>query len=134
MLLSKYMRLDCQILSPIPETPELNGMKNFAIQNRVLQRDRVLQRRVLERYYCTTFKKKHHPSASQPTPVSVTLACLSPKNSHGLHTLAPLLTRLGRKLLGFLVSFTLVPLPSCSLSTSPWSDVYLNIVARSGIQ
>ena len=29
-------------------------MKNFAIQNRVLQRDRVLQRRVLERYYCTT--------------------------------------------------------------------------------
>ena len=52
MLLSKYMRLNCQILSPISETPELNGMKNFAIQNRVLQRDRVLQRRVLERYYC----------------------------------------------------------------------------------
>ena len=36
MLLSKYMRLNCQILSPISETPELNGMKNFAIQNRVL--------------------------------------------------------------------------------------------------
>ena len=54
MLLSKYMRLNCQILSPISETSELNGMKNFAIQNRVLQRDRVLQRRVLERYYCTT--------------------------------------------------------------------------------
>ena len=53
MLLSKYMRLNCQILSPISETSELNGMKNFAIQNRVLQRDRVLQRRVLERYYCT---------------------------------------------------------------------------------
>ena len=52
MLLSKYMRLNCQILSPISETSELNGMKNFAIQNRVLQRDRVLQRRVLERYYC----------------------------------------------------------------------------------
>ena len=28
-------------------------MKNLAIKNRVLQRDRVLQRRVLERYYCT---------------------------------------------------------------------------------
>ena len=28
-------------------------MKNLTIQNRVLQRDRVLQRRVLERYYCT---------------------------------------------------------------------------------
>ena len=55
MLLSKYMRLNCQILSPISETPELNGMKNFAIQNRVLQRDRVLQRRVLERYYCNDF-------------------------------------------------------------------------------
>ena len=55
MLLSKYMRLNCQILSPISETPELNGMKNFAIQNRVLQRDRVLQRRVLERYYCILF-------------------------------------------------------------------------------
>ena len=26
-------------------------MKNLAIENRVLQRDRVLQRRVLERYY-----------------------------------------------------------------------------------
>ena len=52
MLLSKYMRLNCQILSPISETSELNGMKNFANQNRVLQRDRVLQRRVLERYYC----------------------------------------------------------------------------------
>ena len=52
MLLSKYMRLNCQILSPISETTELNGMKNFAIQKRVLQRDRVLQRRVLERYYC----------------------------------------------------------------------------------
>ena len=59
MLLSKYMRLNCQILSPISETPELNGMKNFAIQNRVLQRDRVLQRRVLERYYCST---KSHAS------------------------------------------------------------------------
>ena len=29
-------------------------MKNLAIENRVLQRDRVLQRRVLERYYCTS--------------------------------------------------------------------------------
>ena len=29
-------------------------MKNLAIENRVLQRDRVLQRRVLERYYCNT--------------------------------------------------------------------------------
>ena len=47
------MRLNCQILSPISETSELNGMKNFAIKNRVLQRDRVLQRRILERYYCT---------------------------------------------------------------------------------
>ena len=28
------------------------GMKNFAFQNRVLQRDRVLERRVLEREYC----------------------------------------------------------------------------------
>ena len=27
-------------------------MKNFAFQNRVLQRDRVLERRVLEREYC----------------------------------------------------------------------------------
>ena len=52
MLLSKYMQLNCQSLSPTSETSELNGMKNFAIQNRVLQRDRVLQRRVLERYYC----------------------------------------------------------------------------------
>ena len=47
------MRLNYQILSPISETSELNGMKKFAIKNRVLQRDRVLQRRVLERYYCT---------------------------------------------------------------------------------
>ena len=46
MLLSKYMWLNCQILSPISETSELNGMKNFAIQNRVQQRDRVLQKRV----------------------------------------------------------------------------------------
>ena len=53
MLISKYMRLNCQILSPISETSELNGMKNFSIQNRVLQRDRVLQRRVLEKYYCS---------------------------------------------------------------------------------
>ena len=58
MLLSKYMRLNCQILSPISETSELNGMKNFAIQNRVLQRDRVLQRRVLERYYCSISRMK----------------------------------------------------------------------------
>ena len=29
-------------------------MKNFAFQNHVLQRDRVLERRVLERYYCTS--------------------------------------------------------------------------------
>ena len=28
-------------------------MKNFAFQNRVLQRDRVLERRVLEREYCS---------------------------------------------------------------------------------
>ena len=47
------MRLNYQILGPISETSELNGMKNFAIKNRVLQRDRVLQRRVLERYYCS---------------------------------------------------------------------------------
>ena len=33
-------------------------MKNFAIQNRVLQRDRVLQRRVLERYYCIHIMRK----------------------------------------------------------------------------
>ena len=57
MLLSKYMRLNCQILSPISETPELNGMKNFAIQNRVLQRDRVLQRRVLERRVLERYNK-----------------------------------------------------------------------------
>ena len=50
------MRLHCRILSPISRTSELNGMKHFAIQNRVLQRDHVLQRRVLERYYCTTFR------------------------------------------------------------------------------
>ena len=48
------MRLNYQILSPISVTSELNGMKNFANKNRVLQRERVLQRRVLERYYCTT--------------------------------------------------------------------------------
>ena len=41
------MRLNYQILSPISETSELNGMKIFA------HKDRVLQRRVLERYYCT---------------------------------------------------------------------------------
>ena len=52
------MQLNCQILSPISETSELNGMKNFAIQNRVLQRDRVLQRRVLERCYCTSNRFK----------------------------------------------------------------------------
>ena len=50
---SDYMRLNYQIFRLISETSELRGMKNFAIQNRVLQRDRVLQRRVLERYYCT---------------------------------------------------------------------------------
>jgi hypothetical protein len=31
------------------------GMKNFAFQNRVLQRDRVLERRVLEREYCISY-------------------------------------------------------------------------------
>ena len=46
------MRLNCQILSPISEMSELNGMKNFAIQNRVLH----LQRRVLKRYHCIIFK------------------------------------------------------------------------------
>ena len=45
----KYFRLNHQILSLLLKTPELIGMKNFSIQNRVLQRDRVLQRRVLER-------------------------------------------------------------------------------------
>ena len=30
----------------------MNGRKNFGRKNRVLQRDRVLQRRVLEREYC----------------------------------------------------------------------------------
>ena len=46
------MRLNYQIFTLLSETSELRGMKNVAIQNRVLQRDRVLQRRVLERYYC----------------------------------------------------------------------------------
>ena len=51
----KYFRLNHQILSPLSKTPELIGMKNFAIQNRVLQMDRVLlvlvllKMRVLER-------------------------------------------------------------------------------------
>ena len=48
------MRLNYQILSPISVTSELNGMKNFANKNRVLQRERVLQRRVLERYSSTS--------------------------------------------------------------------------------
>ena len=51
---SDYKRLNYQIFTIrlISETSELVGMKNFSIQNRVLQRDRVLQRCVLERYYC----------------------------------------------------------------------------------
>ena len=51
---SDYKRLNYQIFTIrlISETSELGGMKNFSIQNRVLQRDRVLQRCVLERYYC----------------------------------------------------------------------------------
>ena len=32
-------------------------MKNFAFQNRVLQRDRVLERRILEREYCMLNKE-----------------------------------------------------------------------------
>jgi hypothetical protein len=35
-------------------------MKNFAFQNRVLQRDRVLERRVLEREYCTVLSIVKH--------------------------------------------------------------------------
>ena len=54
---SDYMRLNYQIFRLISETSELRGMNNFAIQNRVLQRDRVLQRRVLERYYCSMLSK-----------------------------------------------------------------------------
>ena len=50
--MSKYKQLNCKILRPFFDSSELNGMKNLAIENRVLQRDRVLQRRVLERYYC----------------------------------------------------------------------------------
>ena len=50
-------------IKTIFDTSELNGMKNFAIKNRVLvlQRDRVLllQKRVLERYYCTDKKIRH---------------------------------------------------------------------------
>ena len=42
-------QLNCQISRPFFETSEFNGMKNFAIKNRVLQR-RVLE---VERYYCT---------------------------------------------------------------------------------
>ena len=34
---SDYMRLNYQIFRLISETSELRGMKNFAIQNRVLQ-------------------------------------------------------------------------------------------------
>ena len=33
------------------------GMKNFVFQNRVLQRDRVLERRILEREYCMLNKE-----------------------------------------------------------------------------
>ena len=40
-------------------TSKLNGMKNLAIINRVLQRDRVLQRLVLERYYCSCCRGVH---------------------------------------------------------------------------
>ena len=40
----KYFRLNHQILSSLLKTLELIGMKNFSIQNRVLQRDRVLER------------------------------------------------------------------------------------------
>ena len=43
----EYFRLNHQILSSLLKTPELIGMKNFSIQHRVLQRDRVLQRRLL---------------------------------------------------------------------------------------
>ena len=62
---SDYMRLNYQIFRLISETSELRGMKNFAIQNRVLQRDRVLQRRVLERYYCTSRKSVIVPALSK---------------------------------------------------------------------
>ena len=52
MYSSEYLRSNCQIYRLFFETSKYNGMKNLAIQNRVLQRDRVLERRVLERYYC----------------------------------------------------------------------------------
>ena len=52
MHLYEIRGLNFKILKLFVETSEPNGMKNLAIQNRVLQRDRVLQRRVLERDYC----------------------------------------------------------------------------------
>ena len=55
MHLYEIRGLNFKILKLFVETSEPNGMKNLAIQNRVLQRDRVLllERRVLERDYCT---------------------------------------------------------------------------------
>ena len=47
MYSSEFLRLNCQIFKLFFETSKYNGMKNLTIQNRVLQR------RVLERYYCT---------------------------------------------------------------------------------
>ena len=54
MHLYEIRGLNFKILKLFVETSEPNGIKNLAIQNRVLQRDRVLQRRVLESDYCTT--------------------------------------------------------------------------------
>ena len=55
MHLYEIRGLNFKILKLFVETSEPNGMKNLAIQNRVLQRDRVLQRRVLERDYCNIY-------------------------------------------------------------------------------
>ena len=48
-------------------------MKNFAFQNRVLQRDRVLERRVLEREYCTLLPAILPPSQHPLPRQSLTL-------------------------------------------------------------
>ena len=59
MHLYEIRGLNFKILKLFVETSEPNGMKNLAIQNRVLQRDRVLQRRILERDYCIIINVIH---------------------------------------------------------------------------
>ena len=102
-------------------------------------------------YMCHTFNKRHMlselPFVSECYPCHVLnditlqpvhqlrdLAYLSLKISHGLHTLSPSPTRLGKRLLGSSVSSTPVPPLLCSRSSSQWFELYLNIAVHSGLE